>query len=59
MKTVDYINTLIDHCTTLDETEIKQYINKHLTEEQLLNYNCPIQILSHGHIPHTVLEHHD
>ena len=29
-----------------------------LTEEQLRNYNCPIQILSHGHIPHTVLEHH-
>ena len=29
-----------------------------LTEEQLLNYNCPIQILSHGHIPHTVLAHH-
>ena len=29
-----------------------------LTEELLLNYNCPIQILSHGHIPHTVLEHH-
>ena len=29
-----------------------------LTEEQLLNYNCPIQIVSHGHIPHTVLAHH-
>lgn len=29
-----------------------------LTAEQLENYNCPIQILSHGHIPHTVLEHH-
>ena len=29
-----------------------------LTEEQLRNYNCPIQILSHGHVPHTVLEHH-
>ena len=29
-----------------------------LTTEQLENYNCPIQILSHGHIPHTVLEHH-
>ena len=28
------------------------------TEEQLRNYNCPIQIVSHGHIPHTVLEHH-
>lgn len=30
-----------------------------LTEEQLRNYNCPIQILSHGHIPHTVLAHHE
>ncbi len=29
-----------------------------LTEEQLRNYNCPIQIVSHSHIPHTVLEHH-
>jgi zinc transport system ATP-binding protein len=29
-----------------------------LTDEQLRNYNCPIQIVSHGHIPHTVLEHH-
>lgn len=30
-----------------------------ITPEQLANYNCPIQIISHGHIPHTVLEHHD
>lgn len=29
-----------------------------LTQEQLQGYDCPIQILSHGHIPHTVLEHH-
>lgn len=29
-----------------------------LTEEQLRNYDCPIQLLSHGHVPHTVLEHH-
>lgn len=29
-----------------------------ITEEQLQNYNCPIQIISHGDIPHTVLEHH-
>lgn len=29
-----------------------------ITEEQLQNYNCPIQIISHGSIPHTVLEHH-
>lgn len=29
-----------------------------VTEEQLRNYGCPIQIVSHGHVPHTVLEHH-
>lgn len=29
-----------------------------ITEEQLQNYNCPIQIISHGAVPHTVLEHH-
>jgi zinc transport system ATP-binding protein len=30
-----------------------------ITEEQLLNYNCPIQIITHGNVPHTVLgEHH-
>lgn len=29
-----------------------------LSKEQLKAYDCPIQILSHGHIPHTVLEHH-
>lgn len=29
-----------------------------ITEEQLLNYGCPIQLISHGHVPHTVLEHH-
>ena len=29
-----------------------------ITAEQLENYHCPIQIISHGHIPHTVLEHH-
>ncbi|MBQ8863252.1 MAG: ABC transporter ATP-binding protein [Rikenellaceae bacterium] len=30
-----------------------------ITPEQLANYNCPIQIISHGNVPHTVLEHHD
>ena len=29
-----------------------------LTEEQLLNYQCPIQLLVHGRVPHTVLEFH-
>ena len=30
-----------------------------ITQEQLDNYHCPIQIVSHGHVPHTVLAHHD
>lgn len=29
-----------------------------ITQEQLHKYNCPIQIISHGEIPHTVLKHH-
>ena len=29
-----------------------------ITQEQLDGYNCPIQIISHGEIPHTVLKHH-
>lgn len=29
-----------------------------ITPEQLENYHCPIQIISHGHIPHTVLGEH-
>ena len=34
-----------------------------ITEEQLASYNCPLQIVTHGNIPHTVLklhnEHHE
>jgi zinc transport system ATP-binding protein len=29
-----------------------------ITEEQLASYNCPIQIITHGDVPHTVLEKH-
>jgi len=30
-----------------------------ITEEQLTSYNCPLQIITHGNIPHTVLKQHD
>ncbi len=30
-----------------------------ITPEQLHNYNCPIQLVTHGTIPHTVLEKHE
>jgi zinc transport system ATP-binding protein len=29
-----------------------------ITQEQLKSYNCPIQIITHGDVPHTVLEIH-
>jgi zinc transport system ATP-binding protein len=29
-----------------------------ITQEQLDGYNCPIKLISHGEIPHTVLKHH-
>lgn len=29
-----------------------------ITPEQLHNYNCPIQIISHGDVPHTILGQH-
>ncbi len=29
-----------------------------ITEQQLASYNCPIQIITHGDVPHTVLKKH-
>lgn len=29
-----------------------------ITQDQLDGYNCPIQIITHGEIPHTVLKYH-
>ncbi len=30
-----------------------------ITEEQLIGYNCPIKIITHGRVPHTVLSLHE
>lgn len=30
-----------------------------ITNEQLLAYGCPIQLITHGEVPHTVLKYHD
>lgn len=29
-----------------------------ITEEELQSYNCPLQIITHGDVPHTVLQKH-
>ena len=51
------ISSVVKSIVCVNRT-VHRHNSNHLTEEQLLNYNCPIQILSHGHIPHTVLAHH-
>lgn len=42
---------------------VNRHVHRHdsniITEEQLRNYNCPLQLISHGTIPHTVLGEHD
>ena len=41
---------------------VTRYVHRHdsniITEEQLRNYDCPIQLISHGKVPHTVLASH-
>lgn len=41
---------------------VNRHIHRHdsnvITAEQLENYNCPIQVVYHGEVPHTVLESH-
>ena len=41
---------------------VNKLVHRHesniITAEQLANYDCPLQLISHGNIPHTVLEKH-
>ena len=38
--------------------DLHYHRSNHISQEQLDAYNCPIQVISHGEIPHTVLKHH-
>ncbi len=51
------ISSVVKEIVCVNHTVHRHHSNT-ITEEQLLNYGCPIQIISHGHIPHTVLAHH-
>ena len=37
---------------------VHRHDSNRITAEQLHNYDCPIQVVYHGDIPHTVLERH-
>lgn len=54
---VGTISSLVKEIVCVNRTVHRHHSNR-ITPEQLANYNCPIRLLSHGHIPHTVLEHH-
>ncbi len=38
--------------------ELHYHASNEISQEQLASYNCPIQIIAHGDIPHTVLHQH-
>lgn len=48
VKTIACINRTLHH-----------HPSNIISEEQLASYNCPLQIITHGNIPHTVLKLHD
>lgn len=38
--------------------ELHYHESNIITEKQLMAYNCPIQLITHGEVPHTVLKDH-
>lgn len=59
---------MVSHDVGTISAHIKTFacVNRHLhyhpsaeiTNEQLIAYNCPIQLITHGEVPHTVLKKH-
>jgi zinc transport system ATP-binding protein len=39
--------------------EVHYHPSNNISQEQLNAYNCPIQIIAHGKIPHTILQEHN
>ncbi len=38
--------------------DLHYHPSSNISQEQLDGYNCPIQVITHGEIPHTVLKYH-
>lgn len=54
------VGTIASYVKTIACVNGNLYYHKSniISQEQLESYNCPIQIISHGDIPHTILKHH-
>ncbi len=51
------ISSYVKSIACVNET-LHHHLSNIITEEQLNTYNCPMQLISHGQIPHTVLKSH-
>lgn len=51
------ITSVVKEIVCVNRT-VHRHRSNAITAEQLSNYGCPIQLISHGTVPHTVLEHH-
>ncbi|WP_340112167.1 metal ABC transporter ATP-binding protein [Maribellus mangrovi] len=54
------VGTISSHVKTIAcvNKNLHYHPSNQISEEQLAEYNCPIQVITHGEIPHTVLKHH-
>lgn len=55
---VGTITSLVRSVVCVNRT-VHRHPTAELTPELLENYHCPIQIITHGTVPHTVLAHHE
>lgn len=55
------VGTIFAHVKSIAcvNRELNYHPSNIITPEQLASYNCPIQIITHGEIPHTVLGVHN
>lgn len=52
------ISTYVKSIACVNGT-LHHHRSNHITPEQLRSYGCPIQLIAHGDVPHTVLQRHD
>jgi zinc transport system ATP-binding protein len=54
------IGTITSYVKTIAcvNRELHYHKSNIISEQQLADYNCPIQIIAHGKVPHTILETH-
>lgn len=55
------VGTISSHVKTFAcvNRKLHYHPSPEITSEQLSSYDCPIQLVTHGKIPHTVLQKHD